>query len=61
MDDDTAFDLYKGGLKYLQGTRYSLDAFMKNKALFGADATANYLKSGLYAQQTTVMYVAEIL
>ena len=40
MDDDTAFDLYKGGLKY-QGTRYSLDAFMKNKALFGADATAN--------------------
>ena len=40
LDDDTAFDLYKGGLKY-QGTRYSLDAFMKNKALFGADATAN--------------------
>lgn len=39
LDDDTAFEFVKGTKKY-RGTRFALDAFMRNTGLFGTEATA---------------------
>ena len=40
MDDDSVYEFTKGTYKY-KGTRYALDAFMRNKGLFNGDATAD--------------------
>jgi hypothetical protein len=39
LDDDTAFQFVKGTRKY-RGTRFALDAFMRNVNLFGAESSA---------------------
>ena len=39
LDDDTAFEFVKGTKKY-RGTRFALEAFMRNNQLFGASSTA---------------------
>ena len=38
LDDDTLFEFVKGTYKY-KGTKYALDAFLKNKGLFDGDST----------------------
>ena len=40
LDDDSVYEFVKGTYKY-KGTRYALDAFMRNKGLFNGDATAD--------------------
>ena len=40
MDDDSVYEFVKGSYKY-KGTKYALDAFMRNKGLFNGDATAD--------------------
>ncbi len=37
LDDDTLFEFVKGTYKY-KGTKYALDAFLKNKGLFDGDS-----------------------
>jgi len=40
IDDDTLFEFVKGTYKY-RGTKYAVDAFLRNKGLFDTDATGN--------------------
>jgi len=40
LDDNTVYEFVKGTSKY-RGTKFALDAFMKNKSLFNSDATAD--------------------
>ncbi len=40
LDDDSVYEFVKGTYKY-KGTRYALDAFMRNRGLFNGDATAD--------------------
>ena len=40
LDDDTLFDFMKGTRKY-RGTRFAVDAFVRNKGLFDSDAAVD--------------------
>ena len=40
LDEDSVYEFVKGTYKY-KGTRYALDAFMRNTGLFDGDATAD--------------------
>ena len=40
LDDDSVYEFVKGTYKY-KGTRYALDAFMRNTGLFDGEATAD--------------------
>ena len=60
LDDDTTFESQKGTKKY-RGTRFAIDAFMRNDALFDSELMLVYTKNGHLEHQIMVMLEAETL